>query len=132
MENLINLVRVSIIDPGAFGVMINAKTGVPFALTIERTFENNLLIIPPGLHRCFKSYYHHGNYTVYEIEVSGHSNVYIHKGNIETDFKGCVGVGESFGFLNRKPAILQSGVAFDELMNLLGDVPEFGLNIIGG
>ena len=52
-----------------------------------------------------------------------------HKGNVETDTLGCVILGEQFESLNGKCAILKSGKAFDEFINLTKGLISFRLQI---
>ena len=53
----------------------------------------------------------------------------VHKGNVEDDSKGCILVGEQFGFLKNKVAITHSGDGFYEFMNRLKGVSQFRLVI---
>jgi hypothetical protein len=109
MERLISVKRVAVIDPGSFGVMM--FKGVPFAVTLERTFLVNgqqTIIIPFGISVCKKDFYNAGGYPTFEIIVPGHDRVLFHKLNLETESKGCMGIGEQFGVLKGQPAILQS------------------------
>jgi hypothetical protein len=114
------LARTSIIPDGAFGNLSDWRS-IPFCLTIERTFENGQPVIPPGVYECHKRMYHRGGYMTFEIPLAGHSDLLIHKMNLETESRGCIGLGEEFGLLHGKPAILRSGLAFDEFWVKYGD-----------
>lgn len=127
--------RVSIIDPGAFGVLLD-ENSVPFAVTLEHTYGVNIkgeqhLKIDPGTYQCTRTHYHEGNYTTFEIHVPGHSRILFHKANVEDDLDGCVGVAEEFGVLDGKPAILQSGThpdkGFNEFMKKVEGLDWFDL-----
>lgn len=125
---LLTLHRVAILQDGAFGVLL--WQGVPFAVSLERTYEQCLPKMPVGAHQCIRSRFNKGGYDTFEVVVLGHSRILFHKGNVETDSDGCVLVGEQFGVLKGKPAILQSGVAFKELMLLTANYDAFDLTVI--
>ena len=126
------LKRVSIIDQGAFGVLIDSH-GIPFAVTLERTYKlpdgTQSIKIIPGVYLCTHTMYYKGAYATFEINVEGHERILFHKGNVETDSEGCVLIGEQFEVLNNVPAILQSGKGFAEFMAKVGDMEEFYLTI---
>jgi hypothetical protein len=63
------------------------------------------------------------------MNVPGRSEILIHKGNLSSDSKGCIIVGEEFGTLNGRVAVLSSGKAFDEFMSRLKGVVQFKLAI---
>ena len=126
----LSLVRVSVAEEGAFGVLVCA--GYPFVVTLERTYgEDDRVKIPPGAWPCERTQFFRGNYPTFEIHVPGHSRILFHKGNVEPDSDGCVLVGKSFGRLNGRAAILQSSVGFGEFMNALSGRDEFSLNVRG-
>jgi len=124
----VTLKRISIIESGAFGVLL--IDDVPIAVTLERTYENLSVKIPAGIHICKRTTYHKGGYETFEIEVQGHSRILFHKANTEIDLDGCVGIGEQFGELHGKPAILQSGAGFTEFMQKLKGKNWFFLDVI--
>lgn len=121
---MITVRRVALLEEGCFGVLL--YLGVPFAVSIERTFDDGNPIIPAGTYNCTARRYNRGGYETFEITgVAGHSLLLFHKANWETDLEGCVGVGESFAVLNGKLAIAQSGEGFAEFMRKVGDMPSF-------
>ena len=127
---MIVLKRISVHKEGAFGVLL--FDGIPICVTLERTYDDQAKVvkIPPGTYQCKRSRYHRGGYDTFEIHVPGHSRILFHKGNVETHSEGCVLLGEQYGVLNGRPAILQSGVAFDEFMAKTKDVDVFDLHVI--
>ena len=128
--HMLTLKRVAILPDGAFGVLLWDSR--PFAVSLERTFDDGKTKIPAiGEFNCFRSRFHRGGYDTFEIAVSGHSRILFHRGNIETDSEGCVLIGEQFGILNGKPAILQSVLGFSEFMKLTQDVDQFQLTVNG-
>lgn len=124
---MMTLKRVSILPDGAFGVLL--WEGVPFAVSCERTYQDLKPKIPQGIFQCVRSPFNRGRYDTFEILVPGHSRILFHKGNLEVDSDGCVLVGEQFGVLNGKPAILQSGLGFQEFMKLTSGVDQFQLTV---
>lgn len=122
------LVRVKIIDAGAFGVLCH--NDVPFAVTLERTYEpGNTVKIGEGFHECHRSRYNRGNYDTFEITVPGHDRILFHKGNTELHSEGCVLVAESFAVLGGKPGITLSADGFAEFMKRAVEVDSFTLEV---
>lgn len=126
---------IATIDPGCFGVLL--VDGIPIALTLWRTYSNaenpgEPVKILPGTYICKRSVYHKPKvpYETFEIIVPGHSRILFHIGNVETDSEGCCLVGEEFGTMNGKPAILRSGAGFGEFMTKMSGVNEFPLVVI--
>ncbi len=126
----VELKTIAIRADGCFGVLLDS-TGRPFAVTVERTFENDLPVIGAGMHKCSRSFFNKGGYATFEINVHGHSRVLFHKGNTELDSEACVIVGESFGELGGKTAVLDSAHGFGEFMALNIGINEFWLNVTG-
>jgi len=123
------LKTVVIREDGCFGVLLH--DGRPFAVTLERTFEDLKTVIRAGKYDCVRSFYHKGGYETFEIIVPGHSRVLFHKLNLETESEACVGIGESFGQLHGLTAILDSRGGFSEFMVLTADVKAFVLEVTG-
>jgi hypothetical protein len=123
--------RIAVRDEGAFGVMLHH--GVPFAVTLERTYEQptgQLVKIAPGQYTCTRSRYLRGNYDTFEIHVPGHTRILFHKANWEHDLEGCIGIGENYAVLKDKTAIAQSDAGFTEFMKRAQGVDQFPLNVI--
>lgn len=128
--DLFALIRVAVRPEGAFGVLLHA--GIPVATTCERTYQvpdtaSQLVKIPPGRHRCRKTYYIRGEHETYEVIVPGHTRLLFHRGNAETDSEGCVLVGVGFGRVAGAPAVVGSAAGFAEFMRLAGGRQEFSL-----
>lgn len=120
------LVRVSVGNDGAFGVLIHSN--YPFAVTLEPTYtERRHIKIPPGRWKCRKSFFHRGGYRTFEVEVPNHSRILFHRGNVEPDTDGCILVAKSFGWLRGRAAILDSRKGFAEFLGLTKDWPDFDL-----
>ena len=131
MDTPLVIKRVAVISDGAFGVIL--YHGIPFAVTLERTYDpdegDEVIKIPSGIYRCTKTKYLRGDYDTFEIHVPGHSRILFHKGNVETDLNGCIAIGEEFGYLHDKPAILGSGRGFSEFMEKMENTDYFDLTI---
>jgi len=120
------------------------QDGRPFAVSVERTFENLRTVIGNGEYECRRDFYHKGGYETFQIIVPGHDRVLFHKGAIEDHSLACVVLGESFGGLNLatkayggqaagedQTAIIGSSVAFEEFMKLTAGLQEFKM-LVGG
>lgn len=62
-------------------------------------------------------------------DVPNRTGILIHTGNTVLDIEGCILVGDSYGKLNGKSAVLNSRQAFKILKELLGN-EEYIFNII--
>ena len=127
---LLTLKRVAENEDGTFGVLIH--NNIPFCLTLEpewRDNKQNISCIPPKHYTCEKV---NSRKFVSTFEIKrgpNRTHVLFHKGNVETDTLGCVILGEQFESLNGKCAILRSGKAFDEFINLTKGLITFNLQI---
>lgn len=128
---------MAVAPEGAFGVLL--IDGVPAGpVCLERTYPvaesyprgPQFVKIPPGRYLCRRTVYYTGGYDTYEIAgVAGHSRLLFHAGNEELDSEGCILVGERFGWLGVRPAILQSRSGFREFMRLLAGRRAFELEV---
>ena len=125
----LTLKTVAVRADGAFSVLL--WDGVPFAVSVERTFEDGKPIIQNGVYACQRDYYHKGGYETFEVIVVGHDRILFHKGNLETHSMGCVIVAESFGQLNGVTAVLDSKSGFEELMALAKEKTQFNMTVEG-
>lgn len=125
----LQLRTVSVDALGCFSALM--WDGKLFAVSVERTFDDNRPIIGNGVYVCQAAYFNRGGYTTFEILVGGHSHVLFHKGNVETDSKGCVILGSSFGELNGMPAVLGSQGAFDKFVQLTKGLKSFTMEVSG-
>ena len=62
-------------------------------------------------------------------DVSNRTGILIHTGNTADDIEGCILVGDSYGKLNGKKAVLNSRQAFNLLKETLGE-EEYLLNVV--
>jgi hypothetical protein len=119
----LEIVTVSVLDDGCFSVLLWDKR--PFAVSVERTFENGRIVIGNGIYRCTRDFYHKGGYETFEIQVDGHDRVLFHKGNTEADSTACVIVANSFGELHDKTAVMDSKTGFEKFMKLTAGLENF-------
>lgn len=126
---MLELKTVALLEDGCFSVLL--WDGRPFAVSVERTFENLQTIIHNGKYRCRRDFYHHGNYETFEIIVEGHDRVLFHKGNKEVDSLACVCVAESFTQMDGVTAIRDSKHGFEEFMGLTAGLDEFDMEVSG-
>lgn len=139
---MLSLKTVSVRDDGCFSVVL--WNGRPFAVSVERTFDDYRTVLVNGFYHCTRDFYHKGGYETFLIVVPGHSRVLLHKGNIEDHSEACVLLGENFGGFNRdkksysstagaddQTAVLASGEAFAEFMSLTKGLKEFMMEVTG-
>lgn len=62
-------------------------------------------------------------------DVPNRTGILIHTGNTASDIQGCILVGDSYGKLNGKKAVLNSRQAFNLLKETLGE-EEYLLNVV--
>jgi len=125
----LELKTVAVRDDGCYSVLL--WDGRPFAVSVERTFDDGRPVIGSGTYRCKRDFYHKGGYPTFEIYVVGHHRVLFHKGNTEADTVACIVVGESFGELKGQTAVLDSAGGFGELMRLAQGLDEFQMEVSG-
>ena len=94
--------------------------------TLELPWRNNkrnISCIPPRKYKCRQRRYNKGGYQAIElVDVPDRSHIMIHKGNFPNDVKGCVCVGTVVDY--NRPAVFNSKVAFDLLMEYFEDLSE--------
>lgn len=129
MNVRLELKTVAVLPEGCFSVLV--WDGVPFAVSVERTFDDGKPVITNGKFLCKRDFYHKGGYATYEIIIDDHDRVLFHKGNAETDSSGCIIVAEKFGALNAAPAVLESKEGFTEFMFLANGIDSFGMEVTG-
>lgn len=140
MDLIMRIKRVASTKHGTFGVII--WKDAPFALTLERPWANNQKgksCIPAGEYavlRCkaspdygFKNSSKFGDTFQVMNVPGGRSYILFHKGNLDDDTRGCILLGEQYGFLRGQPAILASGPGFKEFLGIMATKNGFDLVI---
>lgn len=132
------LKRISYTEGGTFGVLLDvykmASEYIPFALTCEREWLDNrpdVSCIPTGEYICKRVNSPRFGNTFEVMYVNGRTSILFHSGNTEDDSKGCILVGEEFGVVNGKMAVLSSKRGFAEFLERVKAVDEFMLVIRG-
>lgn len=127
---LFRLVRIAYIPDGTFGVLFDER--IPFCLTLEREWKDNkrnISCIPTGEYTCIRYPSRKFGETFIVKDVPNRMGILFHKGNLEEDSHGCIIIGEEYGKLNDKTAVLSSGKGFGEFLWRLEDMKYFKLRI---
>ena len=127
------LIRIAYIPDGTFGVLFDEN--IPFCLTLEREWNDNKKgksCIPRGKYLCERVQSPKFGVTFEVCNVPERSHILFHKGNIEDDSHGCIILGEMYGELYGKVAVLSSGLAFNEYLKRLWKNENFELEIKDG
>lgn len=122
---------------GVFGMLMEIPflkgNVVPFALTLERNWEENkqnVSCIPAGDYLC-KRWHSAKHPNTFEItNVPNRSAILFHTGNLEEHSAGCILVGEEFGYLGDQIAVLSSKRGFNEFLQRTEGINEFWLSIV--
>lgn len=122
------LVRLEQTSQGALGVLLLDNRIFCFTLEPDVT-ESRKLYIPAGDYKC-KRFHGIKWPNTFEIIVEGHTAVLFHAGNVEADTHGCVLLGATTGKLKGQRAVLNSGITFENFMNMLYNETEFELKIV--
>lgn len=123
-------------EDGCFSVLKwcdpeSGSDGRPFAVSVDRTFEDLRTVLQNAVYRCKRDFYHHGGYETFEIIVPGHDRVMFHKGNKEVDSLACVCIAESFTQMDGVTAVADSKHGFDEFMEVTNGLEEFDMQVLG-
>lgn len=128
---MLTLKRIAMNDHGTFGVLTDNHT--PLALTLERPWLQNradVSCIPEGNYICKRVRSPKFGDTFEVADVPGRTHILFHSGNTMDHTKGCVLVGQRFGSLGEKDAVLSSRDGFHALRERLKNTEEFLLRII--
>jgi hypothetical protein len=120
------LKRIAMNDHGTFGVLIDNHA--PIALTLERPWLRNgkdVSCIPEGNYICKRVLSPKFGDTFEITDVPERTHILFHKGNTMDHTKGCVLVGQRFGSLGERTAVLLSRDGFGALMERLNNTGEF-------
>jgi hypothetical protein len=81
--------------------------------------QENISCIPAGRYQIMPYRSPHFGLVYKIINVPDRTDILIHKGNTLSDTEGCLTVGSKLGTLGSNPAVLQSKIAFDNLIDTL-------------
>lgn len=135
----VTLLRTRRTPRATFGRMVSADLVIPALATLERPWLDNRpgdSCIMAAIYRCVLTHSPHLGYVTPELlDVPERSDIRIHILNRADQSKGCIGVGTAFGNVlgadgrSLEDGILNSRVAFEQLMRALAGVTEFELAI---
>lgn len=117
-------------DTPTYGVLLNE--GIPFALTLERPWLENMpkvSCILPGTYKAVRHLSPKFGETFWLQDVPGRSEILFHKGNRDDDSRGCILIGESFNHVMGEAGITRSEEGFREFLNILEGRNEFTIDI---
>ena len=118
----VTIVRVEESKEGTFGVLlINNKATCVTLEPADYGNQPNISNIPPGVYLCKKTKCQSYGETIHVTDVPGRTGILFHPGNTTENTKGCILVGQFFGKLRDKRAIMNSGFTFKGLMSDLDD-----------
>jgi hypothetical protein len=102
-------------------------------LTVECPDLNNTpgkSCIPKGTYPLRLSHYYAGGYPAFEIcDVPNRSRILIHIANTINDIKGCVGLGDRFGWVVGKWAVLNSKQTLSAFMGAMENITETEIEV---
>ena len=112
-EIKVELSRVEYSDSGVFGVLL--VKGKAFCVTLE----NSSNYIPDGVYVCKPKTSPKFGRTFEVLSVKDRTDILFHGGNYNEDSTGCILLGESYGKIAGKRAILSSRKAVDKFLKEL-------------
>lgn len=123
--------RIHTGEKGTFGgLMLHDKP--PFAVTLEPEWLDNepfVSCIPAATYVCHRVHSPNYGITFKVLNVPEREDILFHWGNSLKNTKGCIVVGEEFGFLGIEPGVLSSRRAFNEFLRMVKRMDEFVLTI---
>lgn len=128
---ILTIKRVSIIPKCTLGVLMD-ELQIPICVTLENPWIDNkpmVSCIPSGQYICnvIDSPKYGKSFEV--KEVPNRTHILFHKGNIEKNTKGCILLGQYFGFYKGEPAVLNSTKTVEYFHSLMNG-EAFKLNIL--
>jgi hypothetical protein len=112
------LIRFAYTPFGVFGRLQYSKEKALY--TVERPWlqnKRNISCIPVGTYPLKLERFHRGDYEAIGLQnVPERSQILIHIANTMNDVQGCIGVGNTLGYLTYYWAVQNSKISFDILM----------------
>lgn len=128
---MLRLVRVTEHEGASFGVL--TVNDSPEFVTCELAWRNNdrgVSCIPQGRYKVRTHRSPKFGLCLKVLDVPERSEILIHVGNTIEDTSGCILVGQRYGTIDNKPAILGSRVALNKLLQFLTGLGEVDLVVI--
>lgn len=114
---MLKLIRVSTGDAGTFGVLL--KDGVPLCVTLELPWEDNqrnISCIPEGWYQIQKTDSPCFGETFEVRDVPGRSHIIFHVGNTVEDSRGCILLGQRYGYHLNRRGVWDSSVTVERFL----------------
>ena len=95
---MLTLKRITSTAYGTFGVLIHGEE--QFAVTLECPWKDNQVntsCIPAGVYFCVRVQSPRFGDTFEITDVKGRTHILFHAGNIASNTRGCILIGEKFG-----------------------------------
>ena len=127
----VSIIRLEESNHGTIGVLrINTQVICCSLEPPDRDNKPDISCIPRGTYTARRvNSPKYGN--TFEItQVPDRTHILFHPGNTVGDTRGCVLLGQSFGFLDGRRAVLSSKLAFQRFLEQTRDVDEFQLEIV--
>jgi len=120
LNEMVTLTREGYHEMGTFGTLRYKDFDCK---TVERPWSNNTVFIsciPPGIYPIKLGKFYQGGYPCWELDqVPNRSLIKIHRANTMNDLKGCIGLGSTFGTVDKTWAVLNSRQTHDEFMRAM-------------
>lgn len=127
---ILELIRLESSEEGTIGILKLNKDILCFTLEEKyRENQQNKSCIPTGQYSVEPKYSPHFGNVMKVLNVDGRTEILFHKGNTVEDTDGCILLGDRQGFLNGSRAILDSGKAFINFMDLVQNDRDVVLTI---
>jgi hypothetical protein len=106
---------------GTFGELSDGEKILCFTCELPLMGEGKHAI-PPGTYPVSRYFSPHFKRKVFLLQdVPDHSYIEIHAGNVVSDVRGCIAVGDRIDTINNQPAVMNSEKTLD---HLLATLPE--------
>lgn len=125
-KRVVRVVRFTESNEGTFGSL--SIDGWPFCNTLEPPDldnQKNISSIPAGVYLAKRIMSPKYGETFEIADVPNRTHILIHPGNVVNHTKGCLILGQYFGKLMHRMAVLNSGKTFDLFKRALAEVDSF-------
>ena len=112
------------------GVLIHENNAI--ALTLENPWKGNtpnISCIPTGIYLCKRIDSPRFGETFEVTDVEGRTHILFHSGNVESQTKGCILLGNMLTEYKGEPAVLNSNKTVKKFMEVLSGIDSFSLNV---
>ena len=131
MNKNVELIRLERSEEGVFGML--RVDGQVQCMTLEPPERNNmpnLSCIPAGGYRCKRRDSRRFGPTFEVAGVPGRADILFHAGNLATDSRGCILLGQGLGKVSGRKGILRSKDAVAAFHGAMEDQEEFRLSVV--